>query len=336
MKLPRLSLYTAVIAAMTTFVSTETFACASCGCTLSTEWDNLSFTGATGFTVDLRYDYLNQNQLRSGTNTISSTAASQRLNRGDAQEVEDYTKNDYLTLGLNYAINGDWGVNVQIPYINRSHGTLGTASDGVTPGDDGGQYKSDTSDLGDIKLVGRYQGFSEQHNFGILFGLKLATGSHTKYGTSTDLTAPEPVLIDRGLQPGTGTTDGILGAYYTDSINKDWDYFAQGLFQKALNAKDQYKPGDAINVNLGVRYQEFASFTPQLQLNARHVERDSGANADVFSTGGTLIYLSPGVSVPLTKKASIYSFVQLPVYQDVNGVQLAPRYTASIGARFSF
>lgn len=336
MKLSNLPLCAAVVAAIAAVASTGTLACASCGCTLSTEWDNLSFTGTDGFKVDLRYDYLNQNQLRSGTDTISAVRASQRLNRGDPQEVENYTKNNYLTLGLDYAINRDWGMNLQVPYVNRSHSTLGTASDGTTAGDGGGQYKSDISELGDIKLIGRYQGFSEQYNFGILFGLKLATGSHTKYGDSTDPTSPDPVLIDRGLQPGSGTTDGILGAYYTDTLSRNWDYFVQALLQKALNSKDQYKPGDAINVNAGVRYMEFASFAPQLQLNARHVERDSGDNADVFSTGGTLVYLSPGVSVPLTKQTSVYGFVQVPIYQNVNGVQLAPRYTVSVGAHFSF
>ena len=32
----------------------------------------------------------------------------------------------------------------------------------------------------------------------------------------------------------------------------------------------------------------------------------------------------------------IYDFVQLPVYQKVNGVQLAPRYTATVGVRYAF
>jgi hypothetical protein len=325
-----------LIASALGVVAAPVLACSSCGCTLSTEWDNLSFTSANGLKLDVRYDYLNQDQLRSGTNTISASTASQRLNRGEPQEVESYTKNNYVTVGLDYAFNADWAVNLQLPYINRSHSTLGTASDGYTPSDDGGQYKSNTSDVGDIKLIGRYQGFTEQRNFGVLFGVKLATGNHTKTGDSTDSNAPGPADIDRGLQPGTGTTDIILGAYFVDSLNKNWDYFAQGLFQKSLNSKEEYKPGDAINLNVGLRYMEFASFTPQLQINARHVERDSGDNADIFSTGGTLVYVSPGVSVPLSKQASVYGFVQLPIYQDVNGVQLAPRYTASLGARYAF
>ena len=103
-----------------------------------------------------------------------------------------------------------------------------------------------------------------------------------------------------------------------------------------MNSSDGYKPGNGYNLNLGVRYMGMTSAFPQLQVNARHVEHDTGDNADQISTGGTLIYLSPGLVVPVTRLTSIYGFVQLPLYQDVRGVQLAPRYSASIGARFSF
>ncbi len=335
--------YAAKIGIFTTIgllTSVPARACASCGCTLSAEWgsgqDNLNFSSIAGFKLDVRYDYVNQDQLRSGTHAISAADASQHLNRGDPQEVEEYTKNNYVTAGIDYVFNENWAVNLQLPYINRSHSTLGEESDGTTAGVGGGQYNSHTSDLGDIKLIGRYQGFSERHNLGVMVGIKLPTGSDDKYGASTDSTAPEPVLIDPGLQPGTGTTDVILGVYYVDTLSKNWDYFAQGLMQKSLNAHKDYKPGDSININLGVRYMKFGELMPQLQLNARNAERDSGANADVFSTGGTLLYLSPGISVPLGKRASAYAFVQVPVYQDVNGVQLTPRYTTSLGARYSF
>jgi hypothetical protein len=313
------------------------FACASCGCTLSSDWDNLGISSSSGLKLDLRYDYLNQNQLRSGTHTISPSAASQIVNKsGDPQEVEKYTRNNYVTMGLDYSFNANWGVDVQVPYIFRDHGTLGTASDGHTAGDGGGQYESSTSSLGDVKVIGRYQGFSPQHNVGILFGLKLPTGAHDKTAASSDPTSPDRVDIDRGLQPGSGTTDGILGVYYLGTLNKNWDYFSQALVQKALNSSDHYRSGDGINLNVGMRYMGNAYFMPQIQVNARHVERDEGAEADTVSTGGTLVYLSPGVTVPVNKKVSLYSFLQVPVYQDVNGVQLAPRYTATVGARYSF
>ncbi len=325
-----------ILAIAITSVSTSALACASCGCTLSSDWESQGFTTQPGLKVDVRYDYLNQNQLRHSTGKISAVNASQMVtSTGVPQEVEKYTRNNYLTLGMDYGFNADWAINVQLPYINRRHSTLGVNSNGSDPAD--GAYDSKTSGLGDVKVIGRYQGLTPQHNIGVMFGLKLPTGSHTKTGTSTDPANPSDVApIDRGLQPGTGTTDAILGAYYFDSLNKDWDYFAQATAQTALNTEDDYKPGTGYNINLGVRYMRFAEVIPQIQLNTRYVKHDTGANADQTSTGGTLMYLSPGLAAPVTKQASVYGFVQLPVYQDVRGVQLAPRYTASFGARFSF
>ncbi|KJV24689.1 hypothetical protein VI06_21575 [Aquitalea magnusonii] len=311
-------------------------ACASCGCTLSSDWDSQGFTSQEGLKLDIRYDYLNQNQLRQGTHSISAANASQVTTPGGgAQEVEKYTKNHYLTLGLDYAFSSTWGVNVQVPYIDRQHSTLGQNSDGNSPAD--GAYDSHTQSVGDIKVLGRYQGLTAQHNLGLLFGLKLPTGSHTQTGTSTDPTSPGgSASIDPGLQPGTGTTDLILGVYYFDALNKNWDYFAQATVQKALDTVDEYRPGTGYNVNVGVRYMDWQGITPQLQLNTRYVIHDHGSNADQVSTGGTLMYLSPGVSLAVNKQTTVYSFVQLPIYQKVNGVQLAPRYTASVGARFAF
>jgi len=311
-------------------------ACASCGCTLSSDWENLQFSYTPGFKLDLRYDYLDQDQLRSRTKPISPAAASQIVNNGSPQEVEKYTINNYLTLGIDYSSSRDWGVNAQVPYIDRKHSTLGTASDGSTGGPGGGQYDSHTSSFGDIKIIGRYQGFTPQCKFGILYGLKLPTGSYTNMGTSSDPTAPGPVPIDRGLQPGTGTTDAILGAYYADGLNQNWDYFTQALFQKALDSRNDYRPGDGLNFNVGLRYAGITDFAPVLQFNYRYVQHDVGSNADQISTGGTLLYISPGITASVSQQVSVYAFYQLPLYQDVNGVQLAPRYLASVGVHYSF
>ncbi len=311
-------------------------ACASCGCSLGTDWADLNASTKGGFTFDLRYDDLDQDQLRHGTGTISPVAASRIVNDGNPQEVETYTRNQYLTATLDYSSGGNWGVNVSVPYLDRDHETLGTASDGLTEGPGGGSYVSSTSDFGDIKIIGRYSGFLPRHNFGILFGLKLPTGKTGLTGTSTDPTQPAPVTIDPGLQPGTGTTDLITGAYFADSLNMDWVYYSQFLYQRAFDTVRQYRPGDSYNLSLGLKYLGFDRFTPQIQLNARYVRHDTGAAADTVSTGGTLVYLSPGVNVPVTKTVALYGFVQVPVYQGVNGVQLAPKYITSVGVRYAF
>ena len=326
-----------VIAAMTVLIySGDAMACASCGCTLSNDWENLQFSATAGLKLDLSYNYIDQDQLRSGVKPISPAAASQVVIGGSPAEVEKYTINNYVNLGIDYSGGHDWGVSILIPYIDRKHSTLGTASDGSTAGPGGGQYNSHTDSFGDIKIIGRYQGFTPQCRFGILYGIKLPTGSYTDTGNSTDPTAPGPVPIDRGLEPGTGTTDVILGAYYTDGLAQDLDYYTQALYQRALDSRDDYKPGDGFNVNVGLRYAGIPNVGTLLQLNYRYVEHDVGSNADELNTGGILLYISPGISVSINQQISVYAFYQYPLYQELYGIQLAPQYTVTLGMRYSF
>jgi hypothetical protein len=314
----------------------EVLACASCGGSLNTDWQNLDYTFTPGLKIDFRYDFLDQNQLRSGNGTISPAAASKRVNANGPQEVEQYTRNNYLTLGLDYTPNINWGIDLQAPYIIRSHSTLGTNSDGTTAGPGGGQYNFSSANLGDLKVIGRYQGLTEKHNLGLLFGFKLATGSYTETGNSTDPTAPGPAPIDRGLQPGSGTTDVIVGAYYNNAINHYLGYFTLATYQAALYSTDSYRPGNSLNATAGVRYVGFVYVIPQIQFNFHNSQRDTGAMADNISTGGSQLYISPGIVAAASDRVSLYSFVQVPVYQYVNGVQLAPRFTVSAGVRYAF
>ena len=82
----------------------------------------------------------------------------------------------------------------------------------------------------------------------------------------------------------------------------------------------------------------YESFVPQVQINARWAIKDSGNSpyASPEDSGGQTIYISPGMTVPLSEKIQAYGFVQLPIYQNLNGYQLAPRYTVSVGTRISF
>ena len=313
------------------------FACASCGCSLNSDWSVQGLAATGGWSADLRYDYLNQNQLRSGTGTISAASAANATNTqtNAPAEVEQYTKNNYLTATVDYNNAKSWGVSVVLPYISRSHSTGGSGSDGSTFDPANGAYGSSASGLGDVRVIGRYFGFSEQRNLGIQFGVKLPTGQKNEVSSSGN-----PTPVDPGLQLGTGTTDLIIGAYRFDSLSANWDYFTQASLQTTVRrstmAAGSYKPGSGVNLNFGVRYQRFEAFIPTLQINARYAKPDSGDAADTYATGGTLVYLTPGVMVPITDKSSGYANVQLPLHQDVNGIQLAPKYILSVGARITF
>jgi len=295
-------------------------ACASCGCSLSSDWDSQGLSAGPGVRLDLRYDFLDQNEVRSGTGKVAAWPIA-----GHEQEL--YTRNRYLTAGLDFSVSPNWGLNIQLPYVDRDHGTNGFNFDGTDAG------SSHTRSLGDVKLIGRYTGISDAHDIGLQFGLKFATGSHTQtFGGGTIQGDP----LDRGLQPGTGTIDAILGAYRFATISQDWDYFAQATAQLPLDSSDQYKPGRSLNLNLGLRYMALGSLVPQLQVNARASAKDAGANASPDDSGGRTVYLSPGATFAVSEQVKVYAFVQVPIYQNLNGYQLAPKSTFSLGTRIEF
>ena len=310
------------------------FACASCGCSLSSDWDSQGFSSHSGVKLDLRYDQIDQDQYRSGTQTTRYTSA-------NGQENELYTHNRYYTATVDYAFNRVWGVAVQIPYIYRTHATNGTPDDN---GHVGSTSDENLHAFGDVRVLGRYQGLTDAGNLGLQFGLKLPTGGHA---TTFSSGPAQGQLVDPGLQPGSGTTDVLLGAYYFAPLSQNWDYFVQGLLQVPLNTVADYHPGTSENLTAGLRWMGWQQWIPQLQINARHISKDAiqatdaSGNAEDATTvdnnsGGILVYLSPGVSVPLTHQFSVYGFVQLPIYQNLFGYQLAPHYTASLGLHLAF
>jgi len=319
-------------------------ACATCGCALSSD-AAMGYSANAGWQISLQYDYINQNQLRSGSHAISpAQVAAINDSPGGDQEVENKTLNRYYTLGIGYSPNTDWNVKLLVPYIDRSHTTYGSSGNPLTADELSG---SKISSLGDVKLVGSYQGFLPTHNLGVQLGVKLPTGDYggpDAAGTGT--VGHNPVrfnsgpgageILDTSLQAGTGSTDLIVGAYYYQPVSQNFDAFINGQFQSAvMHALDQpgadFRPGNQETVSLGLRYEARPDIVPQLQVNLSHKSADQGALADTADSAGTVIYLSPGVTVALAHKTLLYGFIQVPAYSHLDGYQLFPRWTATVG-----
>ena len=295
-------------------------ACGACGCTLNSDWSSQGHAVGPGFRFDLRYDYFAQDQLRRGTRAVDR--ADFILPAG--QEVQEKTLNRNLTLTLDYSSGPSWGVTVLMPAFDRYHATV--AEGDVDPS------TSQVTGLGDIRVLGRYQGFSEEHTSGVQLGLKLPTGQfHQTFEAGPQVGQP----LDRGLQMGTGTTDLLIGAYAFGDLTQTWGCFAQVLFQKPLGEREGFKPGDGVNASAGVRYTGFRGITPHLQLNLRAEGRESGSQADGANSGATLVYLSPGVTLDLSRALQVYAFAQVPVAQRVTGLQLEPRWSVSLGVHWT-
>jgi hypothetical protein len=313
-------IFTAVILG-TIGASQSASACSACGCTLNSDWASQGLVSSGGWRFDLRDDFFDQNELRSGTDEVSRSS----LEIPNDREVQQYTYNRNITASVDYSPNKDWGFNATLPWFDRSHATIAEGDTDISTSHDTG--------IGDVRLVARYSGFDAQRSTGVLFGLKLPTGDTSdRFETGPQ----EGQIVDRGVQLGSGTTDLIVGAYHFGAFSQDWSYFGQILAQHALDSDEGFKPGTGVNVNVGLRYTASSTFVPQLQINTRVERRESGINADVPNSGASLVYLSPGFTWTPARGVSLSAFVQAPLYQRVNGLQLEATEFFSIGLHYHF
>ena len=293
-------------------------ACSVCGCSLSSDWAAQGYASAPGLDATVRLEYFDQSDLRTGSGSVDHS----RIVFPNDREIQQRTVNRNTWLDLNYGFNSSWAVSVAVPYHDRFHTTIAAGDTDVST--------AQASGVGDARLLVRYQRTNFSRSFSFQAGLKLPTG-----GFDQDFARGPQAgeLLDRGLQLGTGTTDLLAGAAWFTRPAVNVGLFAQVMLDQPLAARAGFLPSTSVTFSGGVRWLNLSRFTPQLQVNIKTEGREHGAEADTPNSGGTTAYLSPGVTTELAAHTTSFVFVQLPVYQRVNGLQLEPKWILSLGVR---
>lgn len=296
--------------ALGSWVSTSAHACA-CGCGMfDVGLPGLGLPTGTGGSVNLQMTSLDQNVARQGSDRIAS-----------GQSPDQKIQTGFLNANFQYNFNHDWGVMAMVPYWERSFYTNSNFGNG-----NAAIQNSQVSALSDLRLMGMYTGFSPDMSRGLIFGLKLPTGTYTAPG------------FDRDTQPGTGTTDMLLGGYMVGQL-RTWGWYAQEMLRSALNSQSGYRPGDSSQTVLGIHYDANPwsnNLIPLLQLNINLRQSDSGSMSDPANTGSKMVYLTPGVLYNLNKHWQANALLYVPLYQYVTGIQLVPRQIISAGLTYAF
>lgn len=311
------------LAALTLLAGLVPFAHASCGsafCAVNGDWAADVLGANEGSIFDLRYESIPQTQLRAGTRRVG-------VGEIPAHHDEVETINRNLNLSFTRNFGSGWGFTATLPLVDREHLHIHNHRGAQLP------EQWHFREAGDLRLVGRWQqpwGEQPGTGAGITFGLKLPTGR-----TSVANSAGE--VAERSLQPGTGTTDAILGAFFHqpfEDVPGSW--FANVQFQAPLSKHDGFAPGTQLLADLGYAHRFTDRFSAQVQLNAVLKQRDRGVDAEPQDSGGQYLFLSPGVSYELSERWRVYAFYQHPLYQHVNGVQLTARRAVMVGVATRF
>lgn len=275
-------------------------ACA-CGCDVFDVGGPEMMPTNKGGEAFVEYDYMDQNTNWSGGSSAPA-----------ANNSDKEIRTHFITAGLKYTINQDWGALIEVPVWNREFHTENAAGTGVD--------RFNHTALGDVRLMGVYSGLTKDHSTGLIFGLKLPTGDW-KYAN-----------FDRDTEIGTGSTNLLLGAYRSGMLSRDgaWGYYAKGLWDKPLAGQGGYLPGQEFDASAGVSYhiQRLADgplqVIPVLQMIGAVRSRDSGPQANPVGSGYERLLISPGVEID-SAVWRLYGDVELPFYQRVNGDQLTAR-----------
>ena len=317
------ALVTFVAALLLSFVplvgltTTAALACA-CGCSVFDVGGlNMPQEQDHGGQVFLEYWSGDQNENYIGTSRASAAANSDK-------EINT----QWYNVGFAYNFNRDWGVMVRIPTVNRTLTTDTGAYAGIA--------SFNSKDVGDIEIMGIYTGFFKDMSTGLIFGVKLPTGTFDAPG------------LDRDTQIGTGSTDLMLGAFHRGLLSGDnaWQYFMQamwrqpflyqavadpqGFFDGNPGVVQTYYPGMQIDGAIGVNYNNLYhvlgldKITPLGQVILSHRANDTGTGADPLNSGFDRVMLSPGVEFTKVvdeannRVVKLYFDVEIPVYYRAN------------------
>ena len=290
---------------------TAAFACA-CGCSVfDTGFSGLPQENDHGGRIYYELDHSDQTD-----NWIGTKKADANLNS------DKRLRTDWHNVGLEYMFNREWGVAVKVPLVSRRFWTLD---------DDTGMidtFKSQS--FGDVEIMGMYTGFSQDLSTGLLFGLKLPTGTYRATG------------FDRDSQIGTGSTDLMIGGFHRGMITGDnaWQYFIQAVaripfayssaFDPDLGVVATYKPGYQVDASAGIVYNNgynilgFDKIAPIMQLIGSHRVRDGGDASDPLNTGFDRVMVAPGIEFTKVvdefnkRVVKLYVDVEVPVYYRTN------------------
>ncbi|MFO1389354.1 transporter [Cellvibrio sp.] len=304
------------VAAMSVSTMPLFASCGAASCTLNTDWSAQGVWTQAGSRLDLRYEYIDQDQVLSGDDAEDPALA---------HHQEHGTLNQNLLAAYDYTFNDTYGLSVAAPLVSRDHTHFHKNHHNPNQLD---AQTWDFTRVGDIRIAGRMQLSSAlrlQEAFGLTLGLKLPTGEF-------DVANRQGKLAERSLQPGTGTTDAIVGAYFRQqlpSYKSQW--FAQTQLLTPLNERDGFRPGQQLSLDLGLRHTVTPHLHLMTQLNYNHRSRDSGAEAEPEDSGGSALLLSPGLSYELTQEIQLYGFLHHRLNQEVNGNQLSSKNSFVVG-----
>ena len=286
------------------------------------------------FMVEYKYMHMNMEGLQSGKDSVSKAAA---FASGEMTVPTKMTMDMHMIMPM-YNITKSTSVMLMANYLSNKMDMEMSA---------GHKMDMETSGQGDTSL-------SLSHKFAddmlaASFAVSIPTGSIdekvTMHMPSMNMTMAAPYA----MQLGSGTYDvtpslTYLGAYF------DVRYGAQASYKLRTGENDNgYTLGDEANFLTWVR-KPVMGLTLDAQLDIKKWGAIDGKDTAIMTTvmgnkapvtsfpgnyGGTMATVSVGASMPISM-VSVGAQFNMPVYQDLNGLQMQRKMGAAVSLSAMF
>jgi len=282
---------------------------------------------------DLSFRYLPQDRKLEGRDEVAEVLAPAIDFENESIEPDHHreftTLNELMQIDLSYGATPRLSVAAALPILNRRYHEH---DDGVGTPEEAFSNSAGTTGFGDVRLGVRAALLTRpRHQMVGSLGLELPTGPYRLRDDEGEIGEPT-------LMPGSGSYDVVAGLLYSHLFGESgWNLFASGTFRENGENPLDYRLGAEQVYAVGIEKRAGGTFLWSVQANGRRTGRDEYLGERVPSTGATLVNVTPGLRVSNAEQDfAFYAFAQVPVLQEVNEAQLAPRYGLILGVSKTF
>src|SRR5256884_6394100 len=208
-------------------------------------------------------------RLQNGTSGVISAVepADRLLILDHHQEIQTITQT--YPMNLNYGVTDRFGLEVNIPFLNRQHKHIDGLGEGGVNGEGEAQSFSNNG-LGDMTVTAKYNMLPTLRSMVVTgFGVQLPTGKHNQTDSTGEVT-------ESSIQLGRGQL-GLIGTIYQtyELIPHKLNQMAFASYRHTFRNNEGYQFGDEYLLNVGLNYVVQPWLTLLGQFNYRYLVHDN-------------------------------------------------------------
>lgn len=235
------------------------------------------------------------------------------------EDVHNFDHNEIYSLALGYGLVDDFQLRLKLPYIQKTF--LRVEEEVVGKGDS-------SKGIGDITLEGKYCFYHGYADLSGIAGVKFPTGDTSQRGFDDKKLEIEEV-------PGSGSFDYILGLAAGRETGR-WLFGGGILYTLKTQGARDYEFGDVLELGVSSSYAlgpigQFPNYRLSGGINAQFIQKDKDKGSKVASSGGEILFFSPGFQMDINKQLSAFILAPVPVSQNLGGEHFELDYSVLAG-----